>query len=196
MTYGESIETAQAHVSERLNRLDARLISEKRVDLLRILHVHSGNLYGGVEGMLVTLARQRRLFPALESSFALSFAGRLQEELTEAHAPVHWLGHVRMRQPLSIRRARRRLRELLRREAFDAVLVHSSWSQTIFGTVARRAALPLIFYLHGAPSGRHWLERCASRTKPDALLCNSHFTAATLPRIYPRLRAEVVYCPV
>jgi glycosyltransferase involved in cell wall biosynthesis len=163
---------------------------------LRVLHVHSGNMFGGVEAMLLTQVRQRELCPALESSFALCFDGRLSEELTAAGASPHWLGQVRIRQPLSIRRARRNLRELLQRQSFDVVVTHSSWSQAIFGPLARAAAVPLAFYLHGPAHGRHWLERWASRTSPDAVLCNSRFTAATLSKMYPRVRTEVVYCPV
>jgi len=80
---------------------------------LRVLHVHSGNLYGGVETILVTLARHRDLCPQMESHFALCFEGRLKEELTVAGAPVYQLGKVRLRQVVSVLRARRTLRELV-----------------------------------------------------------------------------------
>jgi glycosyltransferase involved in cell wall biosynthesis len=162
---------------------------------LRVLHVHSGNIYGGVETMLLTQARSRDLCPAMELSFALCFTGRLSEELTTLGADVYQLGQVRIRQPLSVRRARLALRELLRREAFDAVVTHSCWSQAIFGPVARAAHLPLVFYLHAPSHGRNWLERWARRTEPDIVLCNSRFTAATLSELYPRARTENVYCP-
>ena len=183
-------------ISERLPAIASSQPSLIETPPIRVLHVHSGNVYGGIEAMLITQVRQRELCPAMESSFALCFIGRLSEELKAAGAPVHRLGEVRIRQPLSMRRARRKLRELLRREAFDVVVTHSSWSQAIFGPVARRANVPLAFYLHGTTNGRHWLERWASRTPPDVALCNSRFTARKLPEIYPRARAEVVYCPV
>lgn len=163
---------------------------------IRVLHVHSGNLYGGVETMLLTQVRGRDLCPALEFSFALCFNGRLSEELTALGTAVYQLGQVRIRQPLSVRRARLALRELLRREAFDVLVTHSCWSQAIFGPVARAAHLPLVFYLHGPAHGRHWLERWARRTVPDVALCNSQFTAATLSELYPNVRTETVYCPV
>ncbi len=170
------------------------LISE--TNRLRVLHVHSGNLYGGVETTLITQARHRELCPAMKLSLALCFAGRFSEELAAAGACVHWLGHVRVRQPLSIRRARQSFRDLLRQQSYDVVVTHSSWSQAIFGPVARSVAVPLVFYLHNETNGRYWLERWARRTLPDAALCNSQFTAATLPMMYPHVRAEVVYCPV
>lgn len=161
---------------------------------MRVLHVHAGNIYGGVETMLLTLVRQRNLCPAMETSFALCFAGRFSEELTAAGASVDQLGAVRIRQPLSVRRARRNLKELLGRKTFDVVVTHSCWSQAIFGPAVRAAGVPLVFYLHSPPDGGHWLERLARRTVPDLALCNSEFTAASL--LYPRVRSEIVYCPV
>lgn len=163
---------------------------------LRVLHVHSGNMYGGVETMLLNQVRGRDLCPALSQSFALCFDGRLSEELEAAGAPVYQLGQVRISQPLSVRRARRELGELLRQERFDAVVTHSCWSQAIFGQTVRAAGVPLVFYQHAPADGRHWLERWARRTKPDMVLCNSRFTAASVSTLYPRARRETIYCPV
>jgi len=172
------------------------MCARSEVKPMRVLHVHSGNLYGGVEATLLTQARGCALSPALATSFALCFDGRFGAELIAAGADVHWLGRVRIRQPLSVRRARQRLRELLQRQTFDVVVTHSAWAQALFGSVACAARLPLVFYLHGPVTGRHWLERWARRTPPDVALCNSQFTAATLPLLYPRVRAEIVYCPL
>ena len=163
---------------------------------MRVLYVHSGNLYGGVETLLVTLARHRDLCPPMEPHYALCFQGRLSEELAAADAPVHLLGNVRISRPWTVRQARRGLGDLLRREQFDVVVCHSAWSQAIFGPVVRSARLPLVFWSHDAINGRHWLERWARRTAPDLALCNSQFTAGRMANMYPRTRTELVYCPV
>ena len=163
---------------------------------MRVLHAYSGNLYGGVETMLVTLARQRDLCAEMKPEFALCFEGRLSEELVAAGALVHQLGHVRASQPGSLLRARRKLRELLRIESFDVVICHAPWSLAMFGSAVRRARVPVVFWQHGPVSGRHWSERWARRTPPDLVLCNSQFTAQSVPRIFPQARSEVIYCPV
>lgn len=180
----------------RLNLQRALVEKDEARAPLRILHVHSGNMYGGVETMLLTQARMRESHPEMQFSFALCFVGQLSEELSDCGAPLYWLGETRLRNPFSLRQARARLRELLAREAFDAVVTHSSWSQAIFGRLARESRVPLVFHQHGPTQGWHWLERWASRTEPDVALCNSSFTAATLASIYPRVLSEVVYCPV
>jgi glycosyltransferase involved in cell wall biosynthesis len=163
---------------------------------MRVLHINAGNLYGGVETILVTLARHRDLCPQMESSFGVCFKGRLTQELQSAGAPIDDLGPVRVRDPLSVFRARRALRDLLKSEPIDIVVCHSPWSQAIFGKVVKRLGLPLVFWLHDAITGRHLLERWAHRTPPDFALCNSQFTATLLSNIYPRVPSSVLYCPV
>lgn len=164
--------------------------------MMRVLHLSSGNLYGGVETLLVTLARDRGACPGMDPHFALCAEGRLSEELRGTGAPVHPLGSVRARNPFSVRRARRSLAGLLRRERFDVVVCHSAWVQAIFGPAVRAARLPLVFYLHDVAGGRHWLERWARLTPPELAVCNSRFTAGSLANLYPGVRGEVVHCPV
>ncbi len=163
---------------------------------MRVLHLYSGNLYGGIETMLTTLARQRNLCPEMEPHFALCFEGRLSEELTAAGVPVQLLGNVRVSRPATVLRARRALAEHLRRTSFEVVICHAPWSQAIFGPVVRESALPLVFWMHDATEGRHWLERWARRTPPELAICNSRYTASTLSKLYGNLRSQVVYCPV
>lgn len=163
---------------------------------MRVLHVYSGNLYGGIETMLVTLARHRSFCPKMEPHFALCFEGRLSDELTAAGCHVHMLGNVRVSRPSSMRKARRALAELLRKTDFDLVVCHAPWAHSIFGPIAKAANVPLVFWLHDAIDGRHWLERWARRTEPDLVICNSRFTASTLSKIFPDVRADVLYCPV
>ena len=163
---------------------------------MRVLHSYSGNLYGGVETLLATLARNRDLCPAMESHFALCFPGRLSSELTASRAPLYMMGSVRARWPLTVRRARRCFGELLRASAFDLIVCHSPWAQAIFGPVVRAAGLPLVFWLHDAIDGRHWLERWARLTPPDLALCCSGYTASKLVNMYPHMAATLVHHPV
>jgi glycosyltransferase involved in cell wall biosynthesis len=163
---------------------------------MRLLHVYSGNLFGGIEAILVTLARHRDACPELESEFALCFDGRLARELASAGAAVHCLGEVRVSRPHTIRRARRALAALIAARGFDAVIVHAAWSHAMFGTVARRLDVPLVLWAHDVLHGRHWTERWAKRTPPDRVVSNSNFTGASVDHAYPGVPVSVVYPPV
>src|ERR1700682_92804 len=178
---------------------------------MRILHVYSGNLFGGIEAILIALARGRSLCPGEEHEFAVCFQGKLASELTRVGARLHHLGPVRISRPATVRSARAALAALLQSTratpstrstpasgstAFDRVICHAPWAQGIFGGVARRAGVPQVFWAHDVMKGRHWTKRLARRVAPDLAICNSRFTAGTLGRLYTNVPAAVVYAPV
>ncbi len=163
---------------------------------MKLLHVYSGNLYGGVEAMLVVLAREAAACPGLEPEFALCFEGRLASELRACGATVHILGAVRASRPASIMRARRALRALLKERKPDFVMCHSAWSYSVFAVSARRMHLPVGFWLHDAVKGRHWTERWAKLRTPDIVIYNSKYTGETVSAVFPGARSALVHCPV
>ena len=163
---------------------------------MRVLHISAGNMYGGVETLLVTLARYRDLSPGMDPSFALCFDGRLSSELAETGVPVHRLGEVKISQFWTMKRARQVLQRLFREHHFDVVVAHMSWSHFIFGPEIRRARLPLVNWGHTNPTGHSWLEQLARRTPPQLAICNSRFTASRVHLQFGKVPAEVVYYPV
>ncbi|NDJ16209.1 glycosyltransferase [Myxacorys almedinensis] len=163
---------------------------------MRVLHLYAGNLFGGVETYLVTLAKTQALMPQMQHEFALCFPGRLATELTQAGAVVHELGAVKIRNPWQVWQARSRLRTVLRRGGFDVVICHACWSQAIFGTVVKSQRLPLVFYCRDTLSGQSWLEQLAKWTVPDFVVANSRYTQSTLATVYPGVPSQVVYHPV
>lgn len=163
---------------------------------MRVLHCCAGNLYGGVEAMLTTLARCRDLAPGMEPHFAVCFEGRLTKELESAGLGVHPLASARLSRPWTVLAARRRLRAVLAAVRPGVVVCHAPWAQALLAPVARRAGLPVVFWQHDLAGVGDWPERLASRARPRLVLANSRTTAETTPRIFPGVRAEVVYCPV
>jgi glycosyltransferase involved in cell wall biosynthesis len=160
---------------------------------LRVLHVHSGNLYGGVETFLMSLARFRALAPSMDMSVALTCDGRIAADLRSTGVPVSILGDTRISRPLSVVRARRGLASLLQSQGADVMICHQAWPLAVFGPVANRRAIPLVLWMHMAAS-RHWLDHVAWRAHPRTIVCNSRFTASTLPP--SPAHVEVAYAPV
>jgi glycosyltransferase involved in cell wall biosynthesis len=143
---------------------------------MNVLHVHSGNLFGGVERMLETLAPATAGVAPVRSSYALCFDGRTRRTLSAAGADVHHLGPVRARRPDEVWRARRALRAALAAGAWHAAIVHSAWSQGIFGPVIQRTGTPLVRWLHAPEPGPRWLETWSAQSRPALVLCNSRYT--------------------
>jgi len=163
---------------------------------MKVLHVNAGNLYGGVETILATLAREGHECPSMEQHFALCFEGRVSAELNQAGAPVHMLGAVRISRPWTIMRARRKLRTVLRRERFDLVICHLPWSFAVFGPTVRAEGQKLGFWAHGFHNGSGWLERLARAVKPDLVIANSEYTGTGLVNLFPGIPNGIVYPPV
>jgi glycosyltransferase involved in cell wall biosynthesis len=163
---------------------------------MRLLHVYSGNLYGGIETLLATMARARTLCPVIEPEAALCFEGRLSAELTAAGVRVHRLPEARASRPQSIRRARRALASAIEAGRFDRVVCHAAWAQALFGGVVKRARIPLVFWAHDIATGSHWTERVARRVQPDLVICNSVYTADSLGRLYDGVQKLVLSYPV
>src|SRR5262245_44117544 len=161
---------------------------------MNVLHIHSGNLYGGVETFLLTLARSRRFTPDMRMSIALCFGGRIADELRGTGLTPAMLGEVRLRRPDRVRRARQALRSLLASQSFDVVVCHQAWLIAIFGPVVKNAGIPLVSWVHMPQTGSHWLDRFAARVDADCYICSSRFTALQLPPT--RARVEVIYSPV
>jgi glycosyltransferase involved in cell wall biosynthesis len=161
---------------------------------LRALHVYPGNLYGGVERMLATFAATR--VEGLEQRFGLCFEGRLAEEVRAAGAPLEMLGAVRVSRPWTVVRARRRLAAVLDDVRPDVVICHSSWTHGLFGDVARKRGIPLVFWLHDAVTGETWADRFAKRTRPGLAICTSEFARGTLPLLWKDVASDVIYPPV
>jgi len=163
---------------------------------MRVLHLNSGNIYGGVETFLATVAREADAAPYMESEFALCFEGRLSAELDECGRSPHLLGNVRLSRPLTVLRARRALAGLLQRGSFDVVVCHQPWTCVVFASVIRTARLPIVLWVHMAGDGRHWLDRLCRLTRPDRVVGNSQFTAGAVSRWLSGARVEYVYAPL
>jgi glycosyltransferase involved in cell wall biosynthesis len=163
---------------------------------MKVLHVYSGNLFGGRETMLVTLAQQHSLCPQMQPYFALCFEGRLATDLQRAGACVHMLGNVRISRLWTVWRVRRQLHQLIKQECFDVVICHGCWPQVIFGVVVKFHHVPLVFWAPDTPKGRNWLELWAKQIQPDLVIANSRYTQAAMPKLYPGICSQTIYNPV
>lgn len=163
---------------------------------LRVLHLCAGNLFGGIETYLLTLARSGSFEPRLKSEFAVCFPGRFEDELRAAGVPVHKLGPVRLSRPWTVLRARRRLNALLASARPDRVVVHGSWSQFVFGSVVNRRHIPLVLQVHGPLSETSLLDRWARRVPVDLILTNSDHMLAGLASFYGDVPRFVYRYPV
>jgi glycosyltransferase involved in cell wall biosynthesis len=160
---------------------------------LRVLHVYSGNLYGGIETFLRALAEERHQCPEMQPEFALCFEGRIADEIRASGAPLHMLGGVRLSRPWSVMSAQRKLAKVLRARRPDVVVCHAAWPYAIFSSVIRAAKTRLVFYRHDIGGARDWMNKLAGRVQPDVVIANSHYTAKHAYPKFEGVEQHVVY---
>lgn len=158
------------------------------------LFVHSGNMYGGVERVLETIARSRQ--QDLDCRFGICFDGQAASRLRMFGAALEMLGPVRLTRPDLLLRARARLASMLRRERTDVFVTQGVWSHVAFAPVARRAHIPIVLWVHDELTGKPWLERLATRVQPDLMICNSRYTLGAARTLFPSVPATVIRCPL
>ena len=163
---------------------------------MRVLHITSGNMYGGVETFLTTLLRERSSAPDMQPEFAVCFEGRFSSELEMLGHIPNRLAPARLSRPLTVLRARRALSELLQRETYDVIVCHQPWTCVLLASAIRAAGFPLVLWVHMANDGRHWLERLCRFTRPDVAFCSSRFVATNTACWLPDALIEHVYYPV
>lgn len=163
---------------------------------MRALHVYSGNLYGGAERFLLTLAQAPDACPGLESSFALCFKDRLYDELAACDAKVHLLGNVRFSRPWTLLRARARAARLLREIPTDVVICYGAWPHAVFAPTIRAAGKKLVFWNLDLPTGKHWLERWAGLTRPDLVIANSRLTQSAAAKLFKDAPCALLHVPI
>lgn len=163
---------------------------------MRVLHLCAGNLYGGVERIVVECAASRALCPSVVPAVAVCYDGRLAGEIDTTGVACARLGEVKASRPHTIIKARRALARVLDAERPDAVIGHSSWMFALAAPVVRARGTTLALWIHDRVSGRPWPERWARLTSPDVVISNSRFTDASVPAMYPSSPRTVLYAPV
>jgi glycosyltransferase involved in cell wall biosynthesis len=163
-------------------------MSELRKNQL-ILHFWSGNLYGGIERLLVTLAQ----FGRAEHHFALCFEGRLAVELRRHTQNLHFLPVPQLRSIKALAESRRAAGALIDRLNPEAAVTHSHWPAAVWGSSVRARARRWVFYAHDVHSRLDVVSWLGSRVSPDIVIANSEFTAQSYRRF---TEVVVIHSPV
>lgn len=162
---------------------------------MRVLHFYSGNLFGGVEKLLVELQRKKNLCSNIEFQFALCFEGLLSQNLEKEGVIPEIIGAARLRKPWTVWQARRRLKKFIDKSKPNIVICHEIWSYFIATPVVQKKRLPLVSW-HHSRMGHYWLDHYMKLSNPDLALSCSKYVAESLEGTVSKDRIRVFYAPV
>jgi glycosyltransferase involved in cell wall biosynthesis len=161
-----------------------------------ILHIYSGNLFGGIETHILGLIEadiQRSNKDLNTHHVALCFEGRLSNDLKNIGRSPQMLGNARFRYPWTIWTARKRLETAILRLKVDCIVAHASWSFRIASPIARKLRIPIALWNHDIISGQNRLEKYASKFPPDFIITNSNYTIEGVELHFGRQVDTVIY---
>jgi len=162
---------------------------------MRLLHIYTGNLYGGLESMLSTISKHSSNIAAVSNDFALCFEGRLSEELSTSGCMVHQLGSPKLSRPWTVWKARSKLFDLMQSQQYDVAICHSPWPYAVFSKTVAKFNCLNVFWTHQFLDGIGIDQRFCRKKVPDLVICNSHFTKTSVQTLFAEVKSEVVYCP-
>jgi glycosyltransferase involved in cell wall biosynthesis len=157
-----------------------------------VLHVAAGNMYGGIERLLVTLASATH--PAMRQEVVIAFGGRFDRELQDAGVAVHRLPSPRASRPLAVWRARRAFMAVQAKASPEVAIFHSAWPHAMFASTARAGGARIGFWQHAPVATPAWPDRWARFVRPDFTVFNSQFTQAR--PAFPGVPGHVIHCAV
>jgi glycosyltransferase involved in cell wall biosynthesis len=145
---------------------------------------------GGAERTTIDVAAA--LVAAGARALVASEGGRLTSEL-QAVGGLLAPFHAATKNPLAMALNVRRLARLIVDERVDVVHARSRAPAWVALAAKRLAPRPFVTTFHGAYSGRSSLKLAYNSVmaRGDAVIANSHYTAATIERLYPFARDKI-----
>ncbi len=119
--------------------------------------------------------------------------GPLVEEARTLGFDVQILPVGRLRQPIRYTRAVKQLTRLFRQKQVTLVLSWMGKAHLYGGVAARVGGIPAIWFQHGMPQGRAWMDRLITRIPAVGVLACSQAAAEAQRRWRPARPTAVVY---
>jgi len=161
---------------------------------MKIIHLYSGNRFGGVERVLLQLFIVRKHLSEIDQEYIIIFDGLLSQKLIEEGAKVNLLFPVKFSKPWTIIRAWTRINSLLNRRRPQVLICHDIWSFVIGHLPARIYGCKIVLWAH--TEGLHYyLYKYLDFFKPDLIISCSDFLKKQLQVRFKNFKVTTIYAP-
>lgn len=163
---------------------------------IKVIHFGAGNLFGGVEVMLITMAKYQQQCPRLDQSFAFFFDGKVANRIQKHGCRVKLFPETKIKNIFNVLRTQKAIRDHLISERPDLVVVHGQWVHFIVAGVAKNLGIKLAHWSHDPPTNRNLVDWYIKYKKPDFFICNSEYTRTKCQAFLRDVEKFIVHCPV
>lgn len=162
---------------------------------MKVIHLYSGNRFGGVERILIKLVNQRQFTSELEQEFIIVFKDKLSEALEHEGAKVKTLFPVSFSRPWTIIKAWISIYALLRKSDPNVLICHDIWSFILGHLPARLCRLKVVLWAH--TGGLNYsLYKYLDIFNPDHVIACSHYLKSELQDRFQKLKITTLYAPI
>ena len=147
---------------------------------------------GGAELALLHLIQQGQR-PDVEWLIIFLQDGPMVAQVREMGAAARVVPAGRLREPHRFPGAVRQIASLLRRERADVVVGWMGYAQLYGGIAARLARIPALWFQHGLPLDKNWMDRLATWLPARGILTCSQTGADAQAQLKPRRPLRVVH---
>jgi glycosyltransferase involved in cell wall biosynthesis len=159
-----------------------------------VLHVGTGNLFGGVENIMLSIARVTAS-EGRKHAFAYCYEGRLAEELRLSGAEMLRYPAFRYSNPFSLVHARNHFSRLLEVNSFETVIFYAPWTYDALSGIAVKMGAKIVFWAMNY-LGKGILDLFMRWRCPNYLLACSQDVLNSYAGFKKLERSQVVYPPV
>jgi glycosyltransferase involved in cell wall biosynthesis len=165
---------------------------------VKIIYFYTGNVYGGVEKLLIDLFDyQSVLEPGeLEAVFVLCYEGHLSNKLKERGATVEIIPTPCLSHPWSLIRTFFQLRRILNQYEAKIIVSHEIWNHVVAWPVEKILGVKGVLWIHSSSFRFNIpLYRNLGLWKPDMAICTSRHVRDSVSQLWPNIKADFLYPP-
>ncbi len=163
---------------------------------MKVTHFYSGNLFGGLEKLLIYLKEFNQYAPELEQKFFLCFEGTLSKNLRAIQATVEVIGkNSSLKNPISFISTGISILKYIKREKPDVFICHHFWAYAMAVLFVKISKTPIVIWNHSSGIG-YIVRNCLRFFKPDLSITCSRYVAGLLTDIIPEQKIRTFYAPL
>lgn len=165
---------------------------------MKIIYFYTGNVYGGVEKLLIDLFDYQSILEPgeLEAIFVLCYEGYLSKKLQDRGATVEIIPTPCLNLPWTLIRTFFHLRNILNKYDAKIIVSHEIWNHVVVWPVEKILAVKGVLWIHSSSFRFNIpLYKNLGLWKPDLAICTSRHVRDSVSKLWPRIKTDYLYPP-
>ena len=165
---------------------------------MKIIHFYTGNVYGGVEKLLLDLFEYQSVLEPeeLDAIFVLCYEGYLSQKLQERGATVELIPTPCLKRPWTLIQTFFQLRKILNQYDAQIIVSHEIWNHVVAWPVEKLLSVKGVLWIHSSSFRFNIpLYKNLGLWPPDLAICTSRHVKDSVSTLWPNIKTDYLYPP-